>query len=207
LNSFQKYFKKSWKLLSERKIQRSDYTTNIDAWDCNCGQQKYNPYHLCKHLVQAVAPPPQSFWRNISRRRTAPLYRHSHLRSSSTAESDIGLSNTHTGGITDGDDNTASESEAGEGVPSVARAVARAKRQRLPRARGNEEDSESSEPGRPSKRANIEGQGGAGDIPQDPSALPSDPDDIPPSDYDGYSSEAQSRITSDGEDEEFEVRP
>jgi hypothetical protein len=32
--------------------------------------------HLCKHLVQAVPPPPIHFWRQVVRRRTSPLYRH-----------------------------------------------------------------------------------------------------------------------------------
>ncbi|KAF8579468.1 hypothetical protein K439DRAFT_1253982, partial [Ramaria rubella] len=37
---------------------------------------KYNSFHLCKHLVQAVPAPPVSFFRQVVRRRTVPLYQH-----------------------------------------------------------------------------------------------------------------------------------
>ncbi|KAF8233460.1 hypothetical protein L208DRAFT_1266739, partial [Tricholoma matsutake] len=40
------------------------------------GQQKHHPQHLCKHLVQAVPPPPLTFWRQVIRRRVSPLYCH-----------------------------------------------------------------------------------------------------------------------------------
>ena len=76
--SYQRYFKSAWKNLAEVPVQISShkYITSIEKWTCNCGQQKYHPQHLCKHLVQMVPPPPLTFWRQIIRRRTAPLYRH-----------------------------------------------------------------------------------------------------------------------------------
>jgi len=50
LTTYQKYFKSSWKKLSERTLSGKEYHTNVEEWTCTCGQQKYNCHHLCKHL-------------------------------------------------------------------------------------------------------------------------------------------------------------
>ncbi|KAL1741818.1 hypothetical protein HDZ31DRAFT_19515, partial [Schizophyllum fasciatum] len=68
------------------------------------GRQKYSAYHICKHLVRAVAPLPISFWIEIHRRRTAPLYRHRSLVPlGTTAGAYLEL---EAGSISDGDDCT-----------------------------------------------------------------------------------------------------
>jgi hypothetical protein len=74
LTTYQTYFKKDWLKLGAASVSGKDYDTNIKTWTCKCGRQKYNAHHLCKHLVQAVAPPPVKFWQNVQRRRTTPLY-------------------------------------------------------------------------------------------------------------------------------------
>jgi len=40
----------------EGRNPRVKYETSVSNWTCTCGQQKYDRHHLCKHLVQAVAP-------------------------------------------------------------------------------------------------------------------------------------------------------
>ena len=62
LSTYQRYFKSAWKKLVEVPASGRKYITSIEEWSCNCGQQKYHPQHLCKHLVQAVLPPPMTFW-------------------------------------------------------------------------------------------------------------------------------------------------
>lgn len=82
------------------------YDTRVDEWTCNCGRQKYDRHHLCKHLVQAVGTPPIPFWSQIYRRRALPIYRHPDLVSISDAQSGT-KRRTHIeidGNITDGDD-------------------------------------------------------------------------------------------------------
>lgn len=77
------------------------YETNVKDWTCTCGQQKYDCHHLCKHLVQAVAPPPLRFWREVRQRQVVPLYRHPNLVAS--GENEGGYIEPD-GVITDGDD-------------------------------------------------------------------------------------------------------
>lgn len=76
LTTYQRYFKAAWKVLEKRELSGRRYTVNVAQWTCSCGQQKYHRHHLCKHLVHAVAPPPPSFFTQVVRRRTLPLYRH-----------------------------------------------------------------------------------------------------------------------------------
>ncbi|KAF9556594.1 hypothetical protein CPC08DRAFT_641377, partial [Agrocybe pediades] len=83
---------------------------------CNCGRQKYDRHHICKHLVQAVGNPSISFWQEIYRRRTAPLYRHPELvKANEDSEDEVAfvlnagrkkklLYNAPDGSISDGDD-------------------------------------------------------------------------------------------------------
>ncbi|KAF9230570.1 hypothetical protein BU15DRAFT_18723, partial [Melanogaster broomeanus] len=70
------------------------------------GSQKYNTFHLCKHLVQAVSTPPPSFFGQVVRRRTSPLYRHPALQVPVPAHSHSGPADSidRGGSITDGDD-------------------------------------------------------------------------------------------------------
>ncbi len=104
LTTYQQYFKAAWKKLQEAAVSGTEYETNITEWTCNCGAQKYHPHHLCKHLVQAVQDPlPIKFWRDVYRRRTAPLYRHPDIKAKD--DSSIGgYCDADDGAITDGDD-------------------------------------------------------------------------------------------------------
>ena len=77
LTTYQRAFKKSWKMLLTKEITGdTTYTTDVSKWTCNCGQQKYQCHHLCKHLVQAVGLPDMHFFRTLVRRRVVPIYRH-----------------------------------------------------------------------------------------------------------------------------------
>ena len=113
LTTYQRYFKSAWKKLVEVPVSGRKYITSIEEWTCNCGQQKYHPQHLCKHLVQIVPPPPLIFWRQVIRRRAAPLYRHpalipidENLDGRDGVSSSIygSFHNPDDGSITDGDD-------------------------------------------------------------------------------------------------------
>ena len=111
LSTYQRYFKSAWKKLVDAPASGRKYITSIEEWSCNCGQQKYHPQHLCKHLVQAVSPPPLIFWRQVIRRRAAPLYRHPVLIPRDEDGHDgvsSGMYGTYyspdDGSITDGDD-------------------------------------------------------------------------------------------------------
>ncbi|KAF5330152.1 hypothetical protein D9611_010589 [Ephemerocybe angulata] len=111
LSPFQKFFKRSWKRLEKRAVGQQKYIVDLATWSCNCGQQKYNPFHQCKHLVQAVGTPPIRFWQEIRRRRVSPLYHHAAIQ---------GPDATLTRGtVTDGDD-TSDDSDYGQGNISTA---------------------------------------------------------------------------------------
>ena len=104
LSSYQKFFKSAWKKLAEMKVSaQNTYITDVTTWTCNCGQQKYQSQHLCKHLVQAVPPPPIHFWRQVVRRRISPLYHHPAIVSFDANGKDK-YANPDEGSITDGDD-------------------------------------------------------------------------------------------------------
>ncbi|KAK6980482.1 hypothetical protein R3P38DRAFT_3454115, partial [Favolaschia claudopus] len=100
--TLQAAFKKSWSTLANRPIRKTDYIVDVKRWTCSCGYQKYNPHHLCKHLVQAVPPPSVNFWVEINRRRTMPLYQHPELHSADQPRGEFG--DLDDGCITDGDD-------------------------------------------------------------------------------------------------------
>ncbi|KAF8162581.1 hypothetical protein B0H34DRAFT_650343 [Crassisporium funariophilum] len=107
LTTYQKYFKSSWKRLLNASISEKQYETYVDSWSCNCGRQKYDRHHICKHLVQAVGLPSIPFWSEVYRRRTMPIYRHHELDASHQA---TGAKRKRTayldidGSISDGDD-------------------------------------------------------------------------------------------------------
>ena len=103
LTTYQRAFKKSWITLMKKDTSNTTYTTDVSKWTCNCGQQKYQCHHLCKHLVQAVGiPEDKRFFRNIVRRRVVPIYRHPLLV---LKGSEPGEYIEPDGSTTDGDDN------------------------------------------------------------------------------------------------------
>ncbi|KAL1740347.1 hypothetical protein HDZ31DRAFT_85480 [Schizophyllum fasciatum] len=104
LTTHQKYFKVEWRRLSRATVSGKAYETDVRHWICNCGRQKYSAYHICKHLVQAVRPPPIAFWNHVHRRRTIPLYRHPALIPSTSDDTAIFM-DPESGCISDGDDN------------------------------------------------------------------------------------------------------
>ena len=103
LTTYQKYFKVAWKKLEQAQVSNRQYNTNVADWTCTCGWQKYNRHHLCKHLVQAVNPPPARFWREVIRRRVKPIYRHPALIARSGDLPLVPLSQ-NPGTVSDGDD-------------------------------------------------------------------------------------------------------
>ncbi|KAG8942368.1 hypothetical protein FRC03_003274 [Tulasnella sp. 419] len=102
LTTFQKAFKTSWRKKAMMKIGDKKYETSVDKWQCNCGAQELDTHHLCKHLVQAVPTPPPSFFNEVVRRRSVPLYRHPHLHPHDSPVGDY--TKPTEGSITDGDD-------------------------------------------------------------------------------------------------------
>lgn len=107
LSTYQKYFKRDWQKLKKRLVSGKDYNTDISSWTCRCGQQKFNAHHICKHLVQAVQAihtPPPSFWAQVIRRRTTPLYRHPVIQQELRQSQSSLRVNLEDGSITDGDD-------------------------------------------------------------------------------------------------------
>jgi hypothetical protein len=106
LTTYQKYFKSAWLKLAQQPISSRVYLTNVDKWTCNCGHQKYQHHHICKHLVQAVPTPPIKFWGAIVRRRTIPLYQHPALtlkNEDSIPSYERAYVDPDDGSITDGD--------------------------------------------------------------------------------------------------------
>ncbi|KAJ7599483.1 hypothetical protein C8J56DRAFT_881921 [Mycena floridula] len=62
LTNFQKSFKSHWAKLQKKGLSRKGYITSVKDWMCTCGWQKFDWYHLCKHLVQAVPELLMLFW-------------------------------------------------------------------------------------------------------------------------------------------------
>ncbi|KAJ7751394.1 hypothetical protein B0H16DRAFT_1318085 [Mycena metata] len=100
LTPFQKGFKAEWQELRARPLGTREYKIDLLRWLCWCGQQKYNAYNLCKHLVQAVDPPDPAFFREVTRRRVLPIYRHPLLKPKDGSELDLDDAD---GSLTDGD--------------------------------------------------------------------------------------------------------
>jgi hypothetical protein len=108
LSTYQKYFKSGWKKHVKKAVSAKEYHTDVKNFTCNCGQQKYDRHHLCKHLCQAIAEPSIAFWTQIYRRRVVPIYRHPEImqkgadgppsKAIAFIEPDDG------GSVTDGDD-------------------------------------------------------------------------------------------------------
>ncbi|KAJ8469947.1 hypothetical protein ONZ51_g8667 [Trametes cubensis] len=73
LSPTQVALKRAWKRLFKVPI-RGTYTTNVTAWTCDCGAQKYHAYLLCKHLVQAAGRLPISWWPQAIRYHVPPFY-------------------------------------------------------------------------------------------------------------------------------------
>ena len=65
--------KRAWLILYKRVI-KGRYDTNVLHWTCTCGAQKYHPYLLCKHLVQAVRFPDPYWWTTLVRHPVTPFY-------------------------------------------------------------------------------------------------------------------------------------
>ncbi len=114
LSPYQKAFKAEWNRLAGLSLGTAHiYDTNIPKWTCNCGQQKYSAFCLCKHLVQGVkaqyveAIDPR-FFTEIRRRRTVPIYWHPVL----TPITRIEPEDFDSGTVTDGDDHIWSGSKA-----------------------------------------------------------------------------------------------
>ena len=73
LSHMQEAFKRSWKALRNVPIKGA-YKTDVTAWTCDCGAQKYHAYLLCKHLVHAAGSIPVTWWVNASRYHIPPFY-------------------------------------------------------------------------------------------------------------------------------------
>ncbi|KAF8575659.1 hypothetical protein K439DRAFT_1369380 [Ramaria rubella] len=99
---FQMWLKKEWGQLSTLPLSGRAYATDVSQWSCVCEALKYNSFHLCKHLVQAVPPPPISFFREVVHRCTQPLYKHPAVHP--RGEEDLPWADPEDRSITDGDD-------------------------------------------------------------------------------------------------------
>jgi hypothetical protein len=79
LTSYQVRFKTAWKKLAQLPVSGLGYNIDLAMFMCNCGQQKYEAHHFCKHLIQAVSEPDIQFWCHVVHHCKAPLYCHPHL--------------------------------------------------------------------------------------------------------------------------------
>jgi len=103
MTPFQKGFKSEWQRLTKLESSARIYEIDVSKWSCTCPSLKYNPFHLCKHLVNAVLPPSDLFFTQVIRRRTQPLYKHPALYPKGTP-SPLNFDGPDDGSITDGDD-------------------------------------------------------------------------------------------------------
>ncbi|KAK7013399.1 hypothetical protein R3P38DRAFT_3322497 [Favolaschia claudopus] len=101
LTPWQKCFKANWKKLSLRPLGTQEYKIDLSLWTCTCGQQKYSPYLLCKHLVQAFHPPAPEFFQTVIRRRVHPFYSHPLLKPKDGSE--LRALDSLDGTVSDGD--------------------------------------------------------------------------------------------------------
>ncbi|KAG6814961.1 hypothetical protein H0H87_006272 [Tephrocybe sp. NHM501043] len=107
LTTYQKYFKKSWKVLLECGVSEKKYSTSLRDFSCTCGRQKYDTHLLCKHLVQIVGLPSSHFWEQVIHQLTVPFYCHTELKPKNQRENvtcDDNLLGLLDGGIAGGDD-------------------------------------------------------------------------------------------------------
>ena len=146
LTAYQRRFKVSWKKMQTTATSGKVYKTDVATWTCNCGRQKYQCNHLCKHLVQAVASPTQSFWRNVIRRRVLPIYRHPALVNKATTDQEINYiepDSESEGAVTNGDDHKWSGNpsilEDGGGWEALAVTTSTSKRLRANSAQNHSE--------------------------------------------------------------------
>jgi len=58
LTPFQTGLKKEWAHLSSLELSGRSYRMDISRWQCSCKALKYNSFHLCKHLIKSIPPPP-----------------------------------------------------------------------------------------------------------------------------------------------------
>ncbi|KAK6992406.1 hypothetical protein R3P38DRAFT_3331190 [Favolaschia claudopus] len=89
LTPWQKCFKADWKKLSCRPLGSQQYEIDLSSWTCTCGQQKYNAYLLCKHLVQSFHAPEPEFFQTVIRRRVQPFYSHRLLKPKDGSELEV----------------------------------------------------------------------------------------------------------------------
>jgi hypothetical protein len=104
LTTFQRAFFSNWKKLERASVSGREYETDVKRFTCNCGRQKYDSHHLCKHLVQRIPEPPMAFWQQVIRRRTMPIYRHPCLVDKTLPATSCDESVMWTYSIADGDD-------------------------------------------------------------------------------------------------------
>ena len=102
MTTFQSRFKREWGRLTALPLSGRPYETSVTQWTCTCDALKYNCFHLCKHLIQSIPPPPITFFREVIRRRTEPLYQHPALHVKGTQRA--AWQDPDDGSITDGDD-------------------------------------------------------------------------------------------------------
>ncbi|KAJ7460480.1 hypothetical protein B0H11DRAFT_2242054 [Mycena galericulata] len=121
LTPYRKAFKKCWKMLALRPLGNQVYITNLSTWTCSCGQQKYNAFLLCKHMVQAFHSPHPDFFHEVVRRRVTPFYSHHLLHPKDGSE----LNLVDSGSVSDGDDDTVEEKEPASMAPSLVRGTKR----------------------------------------------------------------------------------
>ncbi|KAJ7710111.1 hypothetical protein B0H16DRAFT_1745743 [Mycena metata] len=94
--------------LVARPLGTQVYIVNLVAWTCSCGQQKYNAFLLCKHLVQAFHLPHPDFFREVVRRRVTPFYGHRLLVPKDGSELNV----INSGTVSDGDDDVVEATQA-----------------------------------------------------------------------------------------------
>lgn len=79
LSSWRKAFKSDWKNCAKKDIpmpMNDRYRPDVKQWVCTCPSQYQSRFLICKHLVQGVKPVPATFFLEVTRNRTLPIWSH-----------------------------------------------------------------------------------------------------------------------------------
>lgn len=81
--TWRKDFQKEWKRCAAAEIsdpKNASYNPRPYHWVCGCPSFVKSRFLICKHLIQKVHPVNSAFFRQVSRERTFPIWRHRDLR-------------------------------------------------------------------------------------------------------------------------------
>lgn len=99
--SWRTQFQHDWKALETRTASEHDsfryekYNPKPLLWVCSCPAFSQSRFLICKHLVQLHHPVPPRFFKEVSRNRSTPFWKHAGLQTLDQAAPDVRLDFTH----------------------------------------------------------------------------------------------------------------